>query len=276
VLVFNTPPHLMEKDPHKGYCIPYGAAAMRVLGEKTGAFEAVVSDDLTMFMPDQLRRFDAVVLNNASGSWITPSEATMQKLGRTDPAAVEQTLKASILDWVSGGGGIVAYHYALGANSRWPEFHEMMGAVLGGHPWNEDVGVKVEDPQHPIVAAFEGKGFRIADELFQFSRVYDRSKVRVLLSLDNDVTNMSPANYTLRADRDFPMAYVKSHGKGRIFYTVFGHRTEIYWHPQVLRMYLDGIQFATGDLEAPTEPLEPGRIAPARAPAPTPRPARGG
>ena len=34
VLIWNTPPHLMDKDPHKGYCIPYGEEGMRVIASK--------------------------------------------------------------------------------------------------------------------------------------------------------------------------------------------------------------------------------------------------
>jgi hypothetical protein len=57
-----------------------------------------------------------------------------------------------------------------------------------------------------------------------------------------------------RDDNDFALAWVKSYGKGRIFYTSFGHRTELYWNPELLKFYLDAIQFVTGDLDAPTEP----------------------
>src|SRR5512133_1322786 len=79
VLIWNTPAHLMPKDPHKGYCIPYGSAALESLGKKTGAFEPVVSDDLGMYLPETLARFDAVVMNNSSGPWLTPTDANMAK-----------------------------------------------------------------------------------------------------------------------------------------------------------------------------------------------------
>ncbi|MBE3133024.1 MAG: hypothetical protein IMZ55_06100, partial [Acidobacteria bacterium] len=49
-------------------------------------------------------------------------------------------------------------------------------------------------------------------------------------------------------------AWVKPHGKGRVFNTSFGHRTELFWNPRVLRFYLDAVQFAAGDLAAPTDP----------------------
>ena len=254
VLVFDTPAHLMDKDPHKGYCIPYGAAALKAIGEKSGAFEPVLSDDLAQFLPENLKGFDAVVLNNTSGPWITPSDAAMEKLkDRGDKAAVEAILRKSLLDFISGGKGIVGIHFAIAGNPHWKEFQDLFGAKFTGHPWNEEVAVKVEEPAHPLVAAFGGKDFRLADEIYEFGDNYDRKKLRVLLSLDVTKTNMG-VKWINRKDNDFAQAWVKPYGKGRLFYTGFGHRTEVYWNPAILQFYLDGIQFATGDLEAPAEP----------------------
>ena len=271
VLIWITPAHMMEKDPHKGYCIPYGTAAFETLGRKSGAFEPVVSGDLAMYLPDNIRQFDAIVMNNSSGPWIRPTDADMAKDAfkkhGTNKAAVEQVLRKSLLNYVANGGGIMAIHYAIGANRHWPEFQQLLGANFTGHPWNEEVGITVEEPGHPLVAAFGGKDFRLADEIYQYGDRYDRSKVRVLLSLDPERTNMG-VKWINRKDSDFALAWVKSYGKGRIFYTSFGHRTELFWNPKLLQFYLDAIQFATGDLGAPTAP-RPGRPV-KRAPGPTP------
>ncbi|MGZ8937757.1 MAG: family 16 glycoside hydrolase [Limisphaerales bacterium] len=257
LLVLITPPHLMEKDPHKGYCIPFGAYAFQILGKKTGAYEPVVSDDLTMLLPENIRQFDAIVLNNTSGPWITPTDEDLTrdsfKKHGTDKTAIEEVLRKSFLEFVKNGGGIVAIHFASGANRHWPEFKELIGATFTGHPWNEDVGIRVEEPDHPLVAAFGGKDFRLADEIYEYGPPYDRSALRVLLSLDTEQSNMG-VQWIHRTDHDFALAWVKSFGKGRVFCTSFGHRTEIYWHPHVLAFYLDAVQFATGDLQAPTQP----------------------
>jgi len=257
VLIWITPPHLMPKDPHKGYNIPYAACAMKTLGTKTGAFEPVVSDDLSVFAPESLNRFDAIVLCNASQKWITPSAESMAKLkavGET-PEAVEAALKKGLLDWIRGGRGVMAFHYAIGANRHWPQFHEMLGATCGGHPWNEEVGITVEEPDHPVAAAFDGKKtFRLAEEIFQFLDPYSREKLRVLLSIDTKTTNMEVKWLRRKHDNDYALAWVKPYGKGRVFYTAIGHRTEIFWNPMLLRFYLAGIQFACGDLEAPMTP----------------------
>ena len=255
VLIWNTPPALMEKDPHKGYCIPFGECAMKTLGEKTGAFRPVISGDLVMYLPENLKRFDAVVMNNSSGPWIRPTDQDLERLKAYGPDknAVEQLLRRSLLDYVNGGGGIVACHFAIGANGHWPEFQEMLGAKFTGHPWNEEVGAKLDEPAHPLLAAFGGKDFRLADEIYEFGDPYSRNKLRVLLSLDTKRTNMNVQGIH-RKDGDFAQAWVKQYGKGRVFYCGFGHRTEIWWNPTVLQLYLDAIQFATGDLEAPTAP----------------------
>ncbi|MEK7675526.1 MAG: family 16 glycoside hydrolase, partial [Verrucomicrobiota bacterium] len=149
------------------------------------------------------------------------------------------------------------------------QYKELSGATFTGHPWNEEIGVTVEEPAHPLVAAFAGKDFRLADEIYEYGAPYDRSQLRVLLSLDPARSNMG-VKWISRKDSDFALAWVKSYGKGRVFNTSFGHRTELYWNPQVLQFYLDAIQFATGDLDAPAAPRpdRPMRRVPGTEPAP--------
>lgn len=262
VLIWNTP--FMDNCPHKGYCVPQAEHAMKLLGERTGAFEPIVSDDVAMYLPENLKRFDAIIFNNSNGPWIRPTEKDMDKFKAhgSNQEAVEKLLRRSLLDWVSHGGGIVAYHHAVGGNTHWPEFQDLLGAGYWGHPWNEEVGIKLDEPDHPLLAAFDGQDFRLAEEVFQFREPYARDKLRVLLSLDVGKTNMS-VPWVHRTDNDFGLAWIKQHGKGRIFYCAIGHRTEIWWNPKILRFYLDGIQFATGDLDADATPsakvnVEPG------------------
>ena len=161
-------------------------------------------------------------MNNSDGPWIRPTEKDMVKFKTfgSDPDAVEKILRQSLLDWVASGGGIVAFHYAIGANTHWPQFQELLGAGYSGHPWNEEVGVKVEEPTHPLVAAFGGKDFRIADEIFQFRQPYDRAKLRVLLSLDTKTTNMT-VPWIERKDGDFALAWVRPRQGPRL---LLGHR----------------------------------------------------
>ena len=264
VLVFNTPDHLYpDQDPHAGYCVPFGSYAMEALGERSGAYEPVVTGDLAMFLPENIQRFDAIVLNNTAGPWITPSDADMErpeflKHGE-DKEAVEEVLRRSLMEYVSGGGGVMAYHFATGGNLHWPEFLELLGGRFAGHPWHEEVGIRVDEPEHPLVAAFKGKDFRLTEEIYEHSDPHDPQQpqdltgLRVLLSLDKEATNMD-VQWIRFPEAEFAQAWVKPHGEGRVFYTGFGHRAELYRDPTMLQFFLDAIQFACGDLDAPMDP----------------------
>ncbi|MFQ5806314.1 MAG: family 16 glycoside hydrolase [Phycisphaerae bacterium] len=220
-----------------------GAKALEIMGEKTGAYQAVVSDDLSMFAAEQLRQFDAVCFGNTTGELFDDAK-----------------LKKSFLAWVKSGEGVIGLHAATDCFYNWPEFGKMMGGYFDGHPWHEQVTIKLDEPDHPINAAFEGKPFEVVDEIYQFREPYSREKLRVLLSLDTNKTDMGKQGIR-RDDRDFAVSWVREYGKGRVFYCSLGHREEIFWNPTVLRHYLDGIQFALGDLKADATPLVHGRDA---------------
>jgi type 1 glutamine amidotransferase len=220
--------------------IPWGSKAMEIMGKQTGAFTAVPSTDTAMFLPENLRQFDAVLMNNTTGELFT-----------------DEARKTALLEFVRSGKGIVGVHAATDCFYKWPEYGEMMGGYFNGHPWNEKVGVKLDDPGHPLVAAFGGRGFEVADEIYQFKEPYSREALKVILSLDVEKTNMKKGGIR-RKDKDFAVSWVRSYGRGRVFYCSLGHRNDIFWNPAVLQHYLDGIQFALGDLDADTAPAGAG------------------
>ena len=81
-----------------------------------------------------------------------------------------------------------------------------------------------------------------------------RKNSRVLIGLDmTDKTNLN-AKGVRPTDKDIPISWVRSYGKGRMFYCALGHNHHIFWNPTILQHYLDGIQFALGDLSADSAP----------------------
>ena len=57
-----------------------------------------------------------------------------------------------------------------------------------------------------------------------------------------------------RTDKDFAVSWIKKQGQGRVFYCMFGHIADPFHQRAVLAYYLDGIQYAVGDLEADASP----------------------
>jgi type 1 glutamine amidotransferase len=137
------------------------------------------------------------------------------------------------------------------------DYPEMIGGLFDGHPWNanSNVTIVVEDPTHATIQPVFGemKDFRIMDEIYQFRpEPYSRENLRILLHLDPERSDQVKG--MKREDDDYADAWVQQVGQGRVFYTSLGHREEIYSNPLMLRHYLAGIQFATGDLKADTTP----------------------
>jgi type 1 glutamine amidotransferase len=226
--------------------IPVGNYAIEQMGKMTGAYEAVFNDDIEMFRPANIRQFDAICFNNTVGVLFDDPE-----------------LRASLLGFVEGGKGFVGIHDAIATfvqypkYDQWPEFGRMLGGTEnGGHPWNgEPMTMKVEDPANPINAAFGGKDFQIADQAFQLQEPVLRDRLHVLLRIDPEKTG--PARRILpvrKADMDFPMSWIRRHGKGRVFYTGLGHGADVFTNPQMLQHVLAGIQYALGDLAADDAP----------------------
>ena len=222
--------------------------AFTLMGEKTGAFQTVISKDPSVFKPENLRQFDAVFLNNTVGNLFE------------DP-----TLRQSLIEFVYGGGGLLGVHGTSvaftrwpGAYEDWPEFGIMLGARGANHrDSNEHVFIKLDDPGHPLDQPFDGKGFEYRDEFFRFHEPYSRQKVRVLLSIDTDKTDTNQGQARgdcFREDNDYAIAWVRQYGRGRIFYCTIAHNPYVFWDTKFLQFYLAAAQFALGDLAAPTTP----------------------
>ena len=174
-------------------------------------------------------------------------------------------LRRSLLDFVAQGKGVVGIHDAIATfvqypvYDQWPEFGRMLGGTEnGGHPWNNrPMTMKLDDPGSPVNAAFAGRGFQVVDQAFQLQEPSFRDRLHVLFSVDVEKTGAPERVLPQRsADKDFPMAWLKPYGKGRVFYSALGHGAEVYWNPPVLEHFLAGIQYALGDLKADDSPSQ--------------------
>jgi uncharacterized protein len=142
------------------------------------------------------------------------------------------------------GKGFVAAHVALTAFEGWPEFGELLGGRYDEHPWNTASGTVInEDPSFPATRHFPAT-FPFVDEFYQ-AKDFSRDKAHVLLRLD--VSKM-PSNPQLR-NMDFPLAWAKTYGKGRVFYSSLGHAPETWDNRNIAQMYFEAIKWVLGFTE---------------------------
>jgi type 1 glutamine amidotransferase len=236
--------------------IATGKLLLAELGRKTGAFEVVISDDLAQFEKDSLAGYDAVCFLSTTQNVFLPHPNELAKLSDDEKqvaAMNEARFKENLMNFIKNGGGFVGIHAATDTCYEWAEFGRMINGFFDGHPWGAGtmVSVKVEPGQekHPLVAMFEGRNVEFKEEIYQLKDPYDSKAVTMLLRLDTEKTDMT-VNGIKRKDGDFGIAWARNWDKGRVFYSSLGHNHEIYWHPEVVRHYLAGIQWALGDLKA--------------------------
>jgi len=261
-------PRVAPKSPRKvlmaslatGYChevIPHVKAVIDTLA-KTSAFEVTHSDDPAMFTPDQLQQFDAVILNNTctkppNRNWFIDVLAMDKSLSETQRKEKAAALEKSLLDFVAKGKGVVAIHGAIVFLNESPDFSSMMGGSFEMHPKLEELTLNLVEPDHALLKAFEGKPFTHLDEPYLFHKAYRDKNFRPLLEIDMKSLD-TKAGEAMKGDRRY-VSWIKAHGKGRVFYCSPSHRPETYEQKSMLQYYLDGIQYALGDLKCDDSPV---------------------
>ena len=218
--------------------IAIGIKALRAMAEKTGAFEATFTLETTEFTTEGLKKYDAIIFNNTT---------------HVQKAFKEQAQRDAILNFIKDGKAFAGFHSASdGGVPQWPEYTDMIGGCFAGHPWG--AGGKwpfvVEDTKHPVNKAFKDKTFEYSDEIYQY-KGYDRSKLRILIGLDAVKSGKKGNSKT----NDYPVSWVRDYGKGRIFYSNFGHNKATWMNAAMLQHFLDGIQWALRDLDGPSKSL---------------------
>jgi type 1 glutamine amidotransferase len=151
--------------------------------------------------PAALKQYDAVVFANTTGDLPLPD-------------------KQAFLDWIKSGKGFVGMHAATDTFHHFQPYLDMIGAEFKQHGPQVEVDAINQDAECPICRHLPAS-WKVFDEIYQF-KGFDRSKVQGLLTLDKHPNDKTPG--------DYPIAWRKEYGKGRVFYTSLGHREDI-WDP---------------------------------------------
>ena len=222
--------------------IPHADVVVKVLAEKTGAFTATFTTDVTMFAPEKIKAFDAVILNNTcsnrptrdlfldivtgNGKGLTKKLSEKFKdLSAAEKKALAASLEKSLLDFVAAGGGLVGIHGAITTFNTSAAFERALGGNFTYHPKAQEFALTPAEPDHPLLKAFGGEAFIHTDEPYMMAGpTYKAVGFRPLLTVDG--TKIKGARKG--TPRVLYAAWVKKHGKGRVFYVAPGHFPETY------------------------------------------------
>src|SRR3989440_4641765 len=190
--------------PHSS--IPTAEKILEELGQKSGAFTVdYVRDDQQMaekMTAESLKKYDGAIFANTTGDLPLPD-------------------KQAFLDWIKSGKAFIGMHSATDTfrgHTPLDPYVGMIGAEFKAHHAQAEVDCINDDPKHPACKHLEST-FHLKDEIYLMNG-FERGKVHGLLTLDKHPNDKTPG--------DYPIAWCKMYGEGRVFYTSLGHREDVW------------------------------------------------
>lgn len=128
--------------------------------------------------------------------------------------------------YVRGGGGLAAIHGA--AWNIAGRYMDLLGGAANWHPPGLTFTVNIADSDHP---ALDGvNDFEVDDEIY-------------MTACDPAVETLATARWE---NRNHPVAWAKTYGDGRVFYTALGHGPSTFEKPDMQKMLTQGLRWAGG------------------------------
>jgi len=248
---------------HTGFehwVIPHTEEVFKILGSKSKGFAMTASKDIHQFEKASLANYDAIVLNNTCSK---PDHRhlfwdQLRAESTADSAAVmakAQELESNLIEFVSQGGGLLLLHGAVTTLNNSSKFSDLVGASFDYHPPQQQVQVKLENPNHPLVAAFPKEGFSHVDEPYFYKNAYAKLNFTPLLYFDNAKIHSQRPNQELKSGKTY-VAWIRHEGKGKVMYISPSHNAQSFENPALLQFYLDGLQYVVGDVNCDETPIK--------------------
>jgi len=166
-----------------------------------------VVDDLN---PATLKQYDGVVV-----------------YANIDKISADQA--KSLLDFVASGNGYIPLHCASFCFRNNDAIVALTGAQFQKHGTGTFRTNNVQ-PEHPVMRGF--KGFESWDETYVHSKHNEQDRVVLETRSEGDTAE--------------PWTWVRTHGKGRVFYTAWGHDGRTFGNPGFHNLVERGIRWACG------------------------------
>jgi putative membrane-bound dehydrogenase-like protein len=191
---------------------------------RAGGIHLKYTDDpSTALTADSLHAFDGLVL-----------------YANIDTITADQ--EQALLDFVAGGKGFIPLHCASYCFRNSAKFVELVGAQFQRHG-GEVFRVEVAAPEHPIMRGYSG--FASWDETYIHTRHNETDRI---------VLEYRVQGPQAEGRSKEPWTWVRTHGKGRVFYTAWGHDQRTWGNPGFHQLVERGIRWACGQDPAAAAP----------------------
>jgi putative membrane-bound dehydrogenase-like protein len=135
----------------------------------------------------------------------------------------------ALFDFVEGGKGFVPLHCASYCFLNSPKYIDLVGAQFQKHGAGT-FRTTVAEPDHPIMKGY--KGFESWDETYVHTKHNEK--------------NRTVLEYRAEGDKKEPWTWVRTQGRGRVFYTAWGHDQKTWSNPGFHELVERGIRWACG------------------------------
>lgn len=247
---------------HTGFehwVIPHTEEVFKILGTKSKGLDIIPSKDIHQFEKESLANYDAIVLNNTCSK---PDHRhlfwdQLRAESTADSASImakAQELESNLIEFVGQGGGLLLLHGGITTLNNSSKFSDLVGASFDYHPPQQQVEVKLESPNHPLVAAFPKEGFSHVDEPYFYKNAYSKLNFTPLLYFDNAQIRSQRPNQELKSGKTY-VAWIRPEGKGKVMYIAPSHNAQSFENPALLQFFLDGLQYVVGDVNCDETPI---------------------
>src|SRR5579864_1305815 len=142
---------------------------------------------------------------------------------------ISPSQEKALLDFVEGGKGFIPLHCASYCFRNSQKYVDLVGAQFKSHNTGT-FRTTIANPDHPVMKGFGG--FSSWDETYVHTK--HNEKDRTVLE------------YREEGGKKEPWTWVRTQGKGRVFYTAWGHDQRTWGNPGFQNLLERGIRWATG------------------------------
>ena len=222
-------PHPVVRRPLTGE-LSHAEKVFKEIATKAG-YEVFLSQDFHDLEGDACKKYDAIVFYTSGNPLIS---------------------REPLIKWIRGGGAFIGIHSATDSFREdkgipgWPEYVKMIGAAFVTHKDQRVATLKIDVPDHPATKMLE-QGWKLQDEYYLFGDTFLAESSQLLVSVDTEKTSEADLKAMgMRPGSVVPIAWTRTEGKGKVFYTSLGHREDVWTNPAYQKHLLGGIAWAMG------------------------------